>query len=50
MPACSRRRFLATLGAAGAAVGSSAGVLSAGEPVAARYPVGVCDWMILKRQ
>ena len=50
MPACSRRRFHATLGAAGAAVGSSAGVLSAGEPVAARYPVGVCDWMILKRQ
>jgi L-ribulose-5-phosphate 3-epimerase len=50
MPACSRRRFLATLGAAGAAVGSSAGAMSAGGPVKPRYPVGVCDWMILKRQ
>ena len=50
MPARSRRRFLATLGAVGAAVGSSAAGLAAGGPVEPRYPVGVCDWMILKRQ
>lgn len=47
MPACSRRRFLA---AAMAAAGSSPRLVAAGGPDAARYPVGVCDWMILKRQ
>lgn len=47
MPACSRRRFLA---ATMAAAGSSPRLMAAGGPDAARYPVGVCDWMILKRQ
>ena len=47
MPACSRRRWLA---AAAAAAGSFPRPMAAAGPALPRYPVGVCDWMILKRQ
>jgi sugar phosphate isomerase/epimerase len=46
MPTCPRRRFLAAAVAAGAAVPLAA----AADRLSPRYPVGVCDWMILKRQ
>jgi len=45
MPACSRRRFFAT------AASCTALTLRAAEPPPRpAFPVGVCDWMILKRQ
>ena len=45
MPTCSRRRFFAT------AAGCAALTLRAAEPPPLpAFPVGVCDWMILKRQ
>ena len=45
MPTCSRRRFFAT------ATGCAALTLRAAEPPPLpAFPVGVCDWMILKRQ
>jgi sugar phosphate isomerase/epimerase len=45
MPACSRRRFFAT------AASCAALTLRAAEPPPRpAFPVGVCDWMILKRQ
>jgi len=46
VPTCSRRRFLAGSAAALVATRLSAATV----PVLPRYPVGVCDWMILKRQ
>jgi len=48
MPACSRRRLLAAAVAAAAATASRS--LNAADGLPPRYPVGVCDWMILKRQ
>lgn len=48
MPACSRRRLLAAAVAGTAA--ASCRSLSAAGGLPPRYPVGVCDWMILKRQ
>ncbi len=50
MPACSRRRFLAAAAVAAAAVRPTSTVVAAGGPAPLRYPVGVCDWMILERQ
>jgi L-ribulose-5-phosphate 3-epimerase len=57
-PIFSRRRFLATGAALGAsaslgavpAPSSAAGASPPPPPTSPRYRVGVCDWMILKRQ
>ena len=44
-----RRKFLITTGAAGALACFAKPAFTA-EPNAVRYRIGVCDWMILKRQ
>jgi sugar phosphate isomerase/epimerase len=50
-PAFTRRQFLNTAAGTVAAVAVAPRVLAAGSPPPLpRFPVGVCDWMILKRQ
>ena len=50
MPAWSRRRLLAASIAGGAALGAGLPTATAAAAPRPRFPVGVCDWMILKRQ
>ena len=50
MPAWSRRRLLAASLAGGTALVAGLPTGSAAPPPRPQFPVGVCDWMILKRQ
>lgn len=50
MPVVSRRRLLAASLAGGTAVATGLEPASAAPPPRPRFPVGVCDWMLLKRQ
>ncbi len=50
MDPMSRRRWLATTAASVAAARVISGSATAALPPLPRFPVGVCDWMILKRQ